>query len=202
MGWGGGGDGQGRGGTAALSGGAAEVRSPKTSPQNLLLISAGAPPTRCAWQSPSPLLCQFPGGPDSEDSACSAGVPGSLLGSGRSPGEGNGNPLQCSCLENPTDRGSLVGYSPWGGKESDMTERLTLSLHSDKGLTVPQNQDETTGARKGAPTLRRLARAAASFRVFSCESEGSGHSGQTHWEKAGPWTFTTRNWLGKACRPR
>ena len=41
--------------------------------------------------------------------------------SGRSPGEGNGNPLQYSCLENFMDR-SLVGYSPRGCKKSDMTE--------------------------------------------------------------------------------
>ena len=42
---------------------------------------------------------------------------------GRSPGEGNGNPLQYSCLENPMDReSSLVGYSPWGRKALDMTE--------------------------------------------------------------------------------
>ena len=38
-------------------------------------------------------------------SICNAGDPGSIPGSGRSPGEGNGNPLQYSCLENPTDRG-------------------------------------------------------------------------------------------------
>ena len=38
------------------------------------------------------------------------------------PGEGNGNPLQYSCLENIMDRESLAGYSPWDGKESDMTE--------------------------------------------------------------------------------
>ena len=48
--------------------------------------------------------------------------PGSIPGSGRSPGEGNGYPLQYSCLENPTDKRSLVGYSPWGHKESDTTE--------------------------------------------------------------------------------
>src|SRR5574342_660072 len=36
-------------------------------------------------------------------------------------GEGNGNPLQCSCLENPRDRGSLVGCRLWGRTESDMT---------------------------------------------------------------------------------
>ena len=40
----------------------------------------------------------------------------------KSPGEGNGNPLHCSCLENPMDMRSLVGYSPGGLKESDMTE--------------------------------------------------------------------------------
>ena len=39
-------------------------------------------------------------------------------------GEGNSTPLQYSCLENPMDKGSLVGCSPWGPKESDMTERL------------------------------------------------------------------------------
>ena len=43
----------------------------------------------------------FPGGSDSKVSACNAGDPGSIPGLGRSPGEGNGNPLQHSCLENP-----------------------------------------------------------------------------------------------------
>ena len=43
----------------------------------------------------------FPGGSDSKASAYNAGDLGSILGSGRSPGEGNGNPLQCSCLDNP-----------------------------------------------------------------------------------------------------
>ena len=45
----------------------------------------------------------FPGGSDGKASACSAGDPGSIPGSGRSPGEGNGNPLQYSCLENSMD---------------------------------------------------------------------------------------------------
>ena len=48
----------------------------------------------------------FPGGSDSKESACNAGDPGSIPGSGRSPGEGNGDPLQYSCLENPMDRGA------------------------------------------------------------------------------------------------
>ena len=43
-------------------------------------------------------------GSDGKESACNAGVVGSTPGSGRSPGEGNGNPLQDSCLGNPTDR--------------------------------------------------------------------------------------------------
>ena len=48
----------------------------------------------------------FPGGSDGKASACNAGDPGSIPGSGRSPGEGNGDPLQHSCLENPMDRGA------------------------------------------------------------------------------------------------
>ena len=52
------------------------------------------------------LLQGSPGGSDSKESACNAGHPDSIPGSGRSPGEGNGNPLQYSCLENPTDRGA------------------------------------------------------------------------------------------------
>ena len=47
---------------------------------------------------------------------------GLIPGLGRSPEGGNGNPLQYSCLENPHGQRSLVGYSPWGCKESDMTE--------------------------------------------------------------------------------
>ena len=43
---------------------------------------------------------------------------GSIPGTGRFPGEGNGNPLQYSCLGNPMDRRSLVGYSPLGHKKS------------------------------------------------------------------------------------
>ena len=49
----------------------------------------------------------FPGGSDGKESACDAGDPGSIPGSGRSPGEGNGSPLQYSCLQNSMDRGAL-----------------------------------------------------------------------------------------------
>ena len=50
---------------------------------------------------------------------------GSIPGLRRSPGEGHGNPLQYSCLENPHGQRSPAGYSPWGCKESDKTEQLS-----------------------------------------------------------------------------
>ena len=49
----------------------------------------------------------FPGGSKVKASACKVGDPSSIPGLGRSPGEGNGNPLQYSCLENPMDGGAL-----------------------------------------------------------------------------------------------
>jgi len=58
----------------------------------------------------------FPYSSVDKESACNAGDPGLIPGSGRSPGEGNGNPLQYSYLENPMDRGVWQGYSPWGLK--------------------------------------------------------------------------------------
>ena len=54
---------------------------------------------------------------DSKASACNAGDPASIPGSGRFPGEGNGNPLQYSCLENPTDRGGWWATVHGGHKE-------------------------------------------------------------------------------------
>ena len=48
----------------------------------------------------------FPGGLDGKESACNAGDPSSIPGSGRFPGEGNDNPLQYSCLENSMDGGA------------------------------------------------------------------------------------------------
>ena len=71
----------------------------------------------------------LPGGSGGKESACNSGDLGSIPGLGRSLGEGNGNPLQYSCLENPHGQRRLAGYSPWGCKELDTTEKLrTASL--------------------------------------------------------------------------
>ena len=54
----------------------------------------------------------FPGGSDGKESTCHTGDPGSILGSGRSPGEGNGYPLQYSCLGNSMDKGAWQAIVP------------------------------------------------------------------------------------------
>ena len=58
-----------------------------------------------------------------KESACNAGDLGLIPGSGRSPGGGHGNLLQCSCLENPHGQRSLAGCSPWGRAGLDTTMR-------------------------------------------------------------------------------
>ena len=68
-------------------------------------------PVACFWLPPH-LQCRRPGFDP---------------GSGRSPGEGNGNPVYYSCLENPHGQRSLVGNSSWGHKESDVTEPLSTA---------------------------------------------------------------------------
>ena len=67
----------------------------------------------------------FPGGPDGKESACNAADLGSIPRLGRSLGEGNGDPLPVFLPGELHGQKSLVGYSPWGRKESDTTELLT-----------------------------------------------------------------------------
>ena len=69
-----------------------------------------------------PKILLVGGSSGDKESAYNEEDPGLIPGSGRSPGEGNGYSLQYSCLKNSMNRGSLVGYRPWGCKELDMTE--------------------------------------------------------------------------------
>ena len=68
----------------------------------------------------------FPGSSVGKESACNEGDTGSIPGSGRSPGEGIGYPLQYSCLENTMDRGTWLAMVLWGHKESDMTKHNSM----------------------------------------------------------------------------
>ena len=70
-----------------------------------------------------PVSLGFPGGSDGKESTCNSGNPGSIPGLGRSPGEGNGSPLQYSRLENSMDRGTW--WATRDHKELDTTEWLT-----------------------------------------------------------------------------
>ena len=80
---------------------------------------------------PTSVFMGFPGGLDGKEFTCNVGDLDSIPGFGKSPGEGNGNPLQYSCLENPHGQGSLVSYSPWDRKESNMTEQLSTAQHRE-----------------------------------------------------------------------
>ena len=95
-----------------------------------------------SWQLEIPTwLHGFPGGAEGKASACSAGDPGSIPGSGGCPGEGNGNPFQLLFPGESHGWRRLVGYSPWGHKESDTTEwlhsltlRIACKFRSEKSL--------------------------------------------------------------------
>ena len=68
----------------------------------------------------------FPGGSDGKESACNAGDLGSIPGLGRSPGEGNGNPLQYSCLKNSMD--TAAWCAAFRGVTKNTTEQLIFSF--------------------------------------------------------------------------
>ena len=73
----------------------------------------------------------FSGGAEVKASACNVGDLGSIPGSGRSPGEGNGNPLQYSCLENPMDRGAWWA-TVHGVAKSQTPSALDLNVMSSR----------------------------------------------------------------------
>ena len=74
------------------------------------------------------LYAYFPGGSEDKASACNAGDLGSIPGLGKSPGEGNGNPLQYSCLENPMDRRAWRATVHWVAKSRTQLSKFTYSL--------------------------------------------------------------------------
>ena len=76
----------------------------------------------------------FPGGSDGKASVCSAGDLGSIPGLWKSPGEGNGNPLQYSCLENPMDRGAW--YATVHGVAKSRTQLSDFHFHFIKGTNT------------------------------------------------------------------
>ena len=78
------------------------------------------------------MVIGFPDGSDGTESTCNVGDPDFIPGSGASPGEGNGYPTPVFLLGEFRGQRSLAGYSPWGPKESDMTEQQTLSLFTFK----------------------------------------------------------------------
>ena len=90
-----------------ISTGLSRVRGRPEGHQGTLIIRGG--------------FLDFPGGSDGKASACNVGDPGLIAGSGKSLGEGNGNPLQCSYLENTMDGGAWW-VTVWGCKELDTAE--------------------------------------------------------------------------------
>ena len=73
----------------------------------------------------------FPVGSEDKVSACNAGGPGLIPGLGRSLGEGNGNPLQYSCLENPMDRGAWRATVQGLGKSQTLLSDFTFTFNGE-----------------------------------------------------------------------
>ena len=82
-------------------------------------------------------------GSDSKESACNAGDPGLIPELGRSPGEGNGNPVQYPLPGESHGQRSLAGYNPWGHKELEMTEINEYSFIR-KDLQVESHYTQST----------------------------------------------------------
>ena len=104
--------------------------------------------TRGSWRFKP--LSRAPGGSpcgsDYKESTCNAGDTGSIHGLGRSPGEGHGYPLQYFCLWNPMDRGAWQGCSPWGCRESYMTEHVhthTQPTHTSQSTRSTFTKSQT-----------------------------------------------------------
>ena len=120
----------------------------------------------------------LPRGSDGKESTCNTGDLGMIPGLGRSPGGRQGKPLQYSCLVNPHGQRSLVGYSPWGHKESDMTEWLStaqslfhFSYYKDSTPKTPQT--ELVGVYMGRVFWMTIERCCSKFKCLLTSSSGS-----------------------------
>ena len=78
----------------------------------------------------------YPSGSDDKESAYNAGEPGSISGSRRSPGEGNSNPFQCSCLRNPMDTGAWWATVQGVAQESETTYQLNNNNNKVQGVAL------------------------------------------------------------------
>ena len=95
-------------------------------------------------------VCVYKSSSDGKASNCNAGDPGSIPGSGRSPGEGNGNPLQYSCLENPMDRWAWQAVQSMGSQRirHDWATKTHTYTHTHIYIhcktTIPQLKTKRT----------------------------------------------------------
>ena len=116
----------------------------------------------------------FPCGSDGKESTCNVGDPGSIPGSGRSSGEGNGNPYQYSCLQKFMDRGTWQAVVH-GVAESGTTERPTLSL-----FTRTEEQVKLHHGRQ--PAEFRLWETLWDTTWFCCVKNARGKMGVEGWD--------------------
>ena len=103
-----------------------------------------------SYQGTNPTM-GFPGGSDGKESACNAEDAGLIPGLGRSPGEGNGNSLQYSCLENPMDRGAWRAAAHVVMKSGT---RLTLSPTMRAPPSQPEDLPKTSSSNTTTPWIR------------------------------------------------
>ena len=119
----------------------------------------------------------FPDGSDGKASVCNAGHLGSIPGSGRSPGEGNGNPLQYSCLENPMDGrawwATVHGVAKSGTRLSDFTFTSLTCLVPEAGANV-LNHKTTLPIRMLISPLRECFRELSSVNIWKILSPMNG----------------------------
>ena len=100
-------------------------------------------------------LTNPPDGSDGKESTCNLGELGSIPGLGQFLRGGHGNPLQYSCLETPHGQRSLAGYSPWGHKELDITERPSAARNPRLVEDLPANAGDArdTGSIPGSAKI-------------------------------------------------